>query len=243
MSDYVTRIRTESGDLQIDYNALANLPTLGALAPKDIVAKKDLSNEVQASLGKADTALQESDKVELQSEINNRQATITGGASTITSENLTPNRVLVSNGDGKVAVSDITSTELNYLDGVSSNLQKQLDEKPALDHKHTASDISGGIVDLDMIPTIPYTKISGVQVTHIDKTATLAKASWSSLKQTVSVNGVTADNTIIVTPAPASFLEWRNAGVYCSGQTAGKLTFTCETVPTVDLTANIVILN
>lgn len=26
MSQYVTKIRTESGDLQIDYNALANLP-------------------------------------------------------------------------------------------------------------------------------------------------------------------------------------------------------------------------
>ena len=26
MADYVTRVRTSSGDLQIDYNALANLP-------------------------------------------------------------------------------------------------------------------------------------------------------------------------------------------------------------------------
>lgn len=28
MSQYITKIRTESGDLQIDYNALANLPTI-----------------------------------------------------------------------------------------------------------------------------------------------------------------------------------------------------------------------
>lgn len=30
MSKHITRIRTESGDLQIDYNALANLPTLSS---------------------------------------------------------------------------------------------------------------------------------------------------------------------------------------------------------------------
>ena len=27
MAEHITRIRTEQGDLQIDYNALANLPT------------------------------------------------------------------------------------------------------------------------------------------------------------------------------------------------------------------------
>ena len=60
---------------------------------------------------------------------NNKQAAITGGASTITSSNLTVSRALVSDGSGKVAVSDITSTELSYLDNVSSNIQTQLNSK------------------------------------------------------------------------------------------------------------------
>lgn len=55
-----------------------------------------------------------------------KQNTITGGASSITSSNLTINRVLISNGSGKVAVSAVTSTELGYLDGVTSNVQTQL---------------------------------------------------------------------------------------------------------------------
>ena len=61
----------------------------------------------------------------IQTQLNAKQASITGGASTITSSNLTANRALLSNGSGKVAVSAVTSTELGYLDGVSSNIQTQ----------------------------------------------------------------------------------------------------------------------
>lgn len=64
-----------------------------------------------------------------QAALNGKQATITGGASTITSSNLTANRALVSDASGKVAVSEVTSTELSYLDGVTSNIQTQLNGK------------------------------------------------------------------------------------------------------------------
>lgn len=55
-----------------------------------------------------------------------KQNTITGGATTITSSNLTASRVLVSNSSGKVAVSSITSEQLRYLNGVTSSIQTQL---------------------------------------------------------------------------------------------------------------------
>lgn len=64
-----------------------------------------------------------------QTALNGKQATITGGASTITTSDMTANRALVSNADGKVAVSAVTSTELGYLDGVTSNIQNQLNSK------------------------------------------------------------------------------------------------------------------
>lgn len=64
-----------------------------------------------------------------QTALNGKQATITGGASTITTSNLTANRALVSNANGKVAVSAVTATELGYLDGVTSNIQTQLNGK------------------------------------------------------------------------------------------------------------------
>jgi hypothetical protein len=60
-----------------------------------------------------------------------KQDVITGAATTITSSDLTASRALVSDGSGKVAVSDVTSTELGYLDGVTSAVQTQLDAKIA----------------------------------------------------------------------------------------------------------------
>ena len=65
-----------------------------------------------------------------------KQDTIKGGATTITDNNLTTNRALVSDGNGKVAVSVVTSTELGYLDGVTSNIQTQLNGKSASGHTH-----------------------------------------------------------------------------------------------------------
>lgn len=60
-----------------------------------------------------------------------KQDTITGAATTITSSNLTASRALASDGSGKVAVSTVTSTELGYLSGVTSALQTQLNAKQA----------------------------------------------------------------------------------------------------------------
>lgn len=56
-------------------------------------------------------------------------ASITGGASTIATANLTASRALVSNSSGKVAVSAVTATQLGYLSGVTSAIQTQLDAK------------------------------------------------------------------------------------------------------------------
>jgi hypothetical protein len=67
----------------------------------------------------------------IQTQINGKQATITGAATTITGSDLTASRALVSNSSGKVAVSAVTSTELGYVDGVTSSIQTQLDSKPA----------------------------------------------------------------------------------------------------------------
>jgi hypothetical protein len=65
----------------------------------------------------------------VQTQIDSKQATITGAATTITSSDLTASRALTSNGSGKVAVSTVTSTELGYVSGVTSAIQTQIDSK------------------------------------------------------------------------------------------------------------------
>ena len=66
---------------------------------------------------------------EIQSQLNGKEPTITGAATTITGSDLTASRAVVSDASGKVAVSDITSTELDYLNDVTSNIQTQLNGK------------------------------------------------------------------------------------------------------------------
>lgn len=76
------------------------------------------------------------------------------------------------------------------------------------------------------------------------KTATvnLPVSGWVENNQTVSVGGVTASNTVIVTASPASYEHYNECAVRCSAQAAGELTFTCTDKPTANLTANVLIL-
>jgi len=55
-----------------------------------------------------------------------RVANIAGAVSSITTSDLTVSRAIVSDGSGKVAVSDVTATEISYLDGVTSSIQTQI---------------------------------------------------------------------------------------------------------------------
>ena len=115
----------------------------------------------------------------IQTQLNSKQATITGAATTIDDTNLTASRAVVSDGSGKVAVSAVTSTEIGYLDGVSSAIQTQLDAKgtttedTAIEARRTAN-IAGAVST----------------ITTSDLTASRALASDGSGK--VAVSAVTA---------------------------------------------------
>jgi hypothetical protein len=65
----------------------------------------------------------------IQTQIDAKQPTITGGASTIASTDLTVSRALISNSTGKVAVATTTSAEIAYVNGVTSPIQSQIDAK------------------------------------------------------------------------------------------------------------------
>jgi trimeric autotransporter adhesin len=79
------------------------------------IAGNIASTNVQAALNELDTE---------------KQVFITGAASTVTLANLAANSTLVTDLSGKIAASaSISTTELGYLDNVSSNIQDQLDAK------------------------------------------------------------------------------------------------------------------
>ena len=57
------------------------------------------------------------------------QPVITGAATTAVSSNFAGNRVVISNSSGKLEASAITTTLLDYLSGLNSNIQNQLNGK------------------------------------------------------------------------------------------------------------------
>lgn len=71
---------------------------------------------------------------------------------------------------------------------------------------------------------------------------TLSASGWSDNTQTVSASGVTASNTVIISPVPSSYSNYGDSGVRCTAQATNTLTFACDTAPSSDLSINVVIL-
>lgn len=77
---------------------------------------------------------------------------------------------------------------------------------------------------------------------HLTRTITLAAADWVDNSQTVTVEGVTADNTVILAAALSTRIEYAEANIKGTAQAENALTFTCDTAPTADIIIDIVIL-
>ena len=116
-AEHISTGAITSGKLAASAVATANIADAA-------VGTTQLSAALQTIMGYLSTV-----SSNVQTQINAKQATITGGATTIDTENLTASRALASNGSGKVAVSATTSTELGYLSGVTSAVQTQLSAK------------------------------------------------------------------------------------------------------------------
>ena len=101
--------------------------------------------------------------------------------------------------------------------------------------------VQGGVIgenELSVITDEEYTSMVTPSSMPV-----LLSSGWVSNEQTVNVTGVTTDNTVFVAPAPASADDYSAAGIICTAQGTGTLTFTCDTLPTNNITVNVVIFN
>jgi hypothetical protein len=114
---------------KITYDA-KGLVTAGAdLAAGDLPTGIDATKIADGTVTNAEFQYLGSVTSDIQTQLNAKQATITGAATTIDTEDLTASRALVSDGSGKVAVSSVTSTEIGYVSGVTSPIQTQINTK------------------------------------------------------------------------------------------------------------------
>jgi hypothetical protein len=96
----------------------------GTITSTDIADGTIVNADISAS-----AAIAQSKIANLTTDLAGKQATITGAATTIDTENLTASRALVSDASGKVAVSAVLATEVGHLDGVTSAIQTQLNNR------------------------------------------------------------------------------------------------------------------
>ena len=142
-------------------------------AKQQINTNKDnivmLDSDMEAAQG--DITTLKGNVTTLTTALQSKQDKIVGGASTITDDNLVANRALVSNGSGKVAVSAVTATELGYLDGVTSNVQTQLNKKLESAPVTSVNTKTGAVVlsasDVGAVSTANVTQTLGSSTTKV----------------------------------------------------------------------------
>ena len=135
-----------SSNIQTQINGLQSQITGGAttVTDSDLTADRALFSDSSGKIGASDITTTELGHLDgvtsnIQTQIDSKQNIITGAATTIDDTNLATERALISNSSGKVAVSDVTSTEVGYLDGVTSSVQNQLDAKQNIAEPHSTT--------------------------------------------------------------------------------------------------------
>jgi hypothetical protein len=100
--------------------------------------------------------------------------------------------------------------------------------------------VSGGIAATPSAVKAAYDLAATKQAQHVTRTATYNSGATS---RTITVNGVTANNTILVAPAPASYAQWVDCRMRVTAQGNNSITITADYAPTANVTINVCILS
>lgn len=106
----------------------------------------------------------------------------------------------------------------------------------------TTSAVQGQVLTLNANGNAEWANPSTGGPTSLTVTLQGGSSNWPSNTQTVTVQGVTSTNTIFAGAAPASVRDYDNAGIICIAQNTDELTFECVTVPTNNITVNVLII-
>ena len=181
MATLVKKIRTDAGDVQIDYNALANLPKYAASSAAGGAATS--ANKLNTNAGGSTQPVYFANGVPVEIGYTIAKSVPADAKFTDTTYTLSSFGITA------------TAAELNYVDGVTSNVQTQLNGKAASSHNHGAGEITSG--------TLPIAR-GGTGATTVDGVLTnlgnIGKV-YSSKPSAVSVAaGVTKSVASITLP-------------------------------------------
>lgn len=217
---------------------------------------KALSSDI--TLYSTDIPVSSTDATTVKDYIDNLDIAINGAASTIKDDDLTQNRAVISNADGKIAVSDVTSTELGYLDGVTSSIQTQLNNKvekqstsvtAATKTKITYN--SDGLVTAGAdlvasdIPDLSATYITMTQKGTSNGVATLNANGLIPTNQLPSATTTTQGAVIVdSTLSSSSANPVQNSAIYTAlGNKQDTITGAASTITSSNMTASVVLVS
>lgn len=253
MSEYVTKVRTESGDKQIDYLALANLPksdtTLtqsGKFADSKATGDKIKNHEqkTQEKIQEINTNIQE-----INTNIQNIESNLNSHALKVASD--AEDGHMTS--EDKIKLSGIENNANNYSLPTASN--------STLGGVRTTSDITSidGLTACPIIDGVPYCKNIDTSVTTNElnmlsglssvsekpkmNIVTLSVNGWEEDRQTVNAEYVTINNLVFVSPEPSddNYAAYMDSGVRCVMQSNGALVFSREYESKVDILVNVIV--
>lgn len=127
----------------------------------------------------------------------------------------------------KLNLQTLINTKTSELNTAVNNKVLEAKELISLENKNAVEEVK------EFISTNPFYK-RGEFI--------LNTANWVEYEQTVSVANVARDSDIIVTHAPGSYSQYIANGVHLVSVDAGLLRFACESVPTENITVNVMIL-
>lgn len=127
---------------------------------------------------------------------NSKQNNITGAASTVTTNNLNPSVVVISNANGKIDASTITIDELNNLFGTTSNLQTQLDNKQGSLTAAQMAAVDSGVTKAKVNNYDAHIANTTIHVTSADKSNWNAKQEALNEAQMNAVNSTATQSKI-----------------------------------------------
>ena len=171
------------------------------------------------------------------SDITSGTLTVSRGGTGRTS--FTPNRVVTSgtSSTGALTSSAITTTELGYLDGVTSSIQTQLNGKSNTSHKHNASDITSGTLPIARGGTGAtsvasakanlgigdYGKLTASSSSATPNVVKICDASWTTLVVDVyAVNGSGFTSEAVRFGSTATYIPLLESHLYVFHQVGGN---------------------
>lgn len=256
MAQYVTKIRTENGDLPIDYLSLANLPTSdatltksGEFADAKVVGDKikninnnitqinDDITQINSDITQSNSEIKRvSDELK---QINEDISGIGGGASSIGSIlNDHLQSKATAEQDGHMLASD--KKKLDGIEENANNYSLPTASPSTIGGVTTTSNINStdGFEACPIINGVPYY----FQPRAID--ITLLANGWVDKQQVVNVSGVNMDTILVVSPNPSkeNYTAYAESGIRCIEQGDNTLTFSCEDAPKVDIVVGVMTL-